>query len=203
MASKTYYMSDFPNNKMNTAILTAEVEDSTISLTLESINLEEGEPHQVTFEFTGTFGAGDESALDAVVAAHQGDDFTTMPAKVTVEAESSDDSGSETVKASLPGVLPSPGTYLLMWYMEIGVTTTTGSTGVRGKLNVTKNGGSAIERAISHGGESQYSDMSGTFPFTAEAGDTYDFELTYERIGTSGNAAKAQRARIAVVRIGQ
>lgn len=203
MASKTYDMTDFPNDKINSAILTAEVEASSISIPLESISVEEGEPDQVTFNFTGSFGGGDEAALDAVVAAHQGDDFTTFPAKVTVEAESSDDSGSEIVKASLTGILPSPGTYILMWYMEIGVTTTTGSTGVRGKLNVTKNSGSKIERAISHGGESQYKDMSGTFPFIAEAGDTYDFELTYERIGTSGNAAKAQRARIAVVRIGQ
>jgi hypothetical protein len=44
--------------------------------------------------------------------------------------------------------------------------------------------------------------MSGSYVGTFVDGDELDLELTYQRVGTSGNAARAQRARITVTRIG-
>lgn len=204
--SATYAITEFPNSKINAAVLANQVKASSISVNFLSIGTEVIEDvEQVTFYFDGDLLAGDIIILDNIVDNHLGTDFTVFPQKDVSEGESSDDSGNEVVKVALQNLLPAQGTYLLMWYQEISTTTTTGNSGARGILKVKKN--SVItERGLTHNGEHLYRNMSGSFIFTInpeDVGGIYSFALYYRRIGVSGNAAKSQRGRIAVARIGQ
>lgn len=63
---------DFPNQRVNADSLTAEIEDSSISsAVLEYIDLHyENEECEIVFD--GALSSGDETTLDGIVAAHQG-----------------------------------------------------------------------------------------------------------------------------------
>lgn len=181
---------------INGAVFTEEVAALGMSVNMEYFNGDE-DSGNFEFYFDGDPTSGDETLFDGAIAAHDSSDFTAPPFLDVSESESSDDSGVPIVKVHLDDIMPMPGDYTLYWYMEIMTTTTTGSSGARGILNVTKNG-SKVERARHHNSENQERNMSGAFPFTVTAGEVYSFELTFERIGASGNAARAQRARLAV-----
>jgi hypothetical protein len=195
----TYPTSATSTGTANANVLKQELEDASLSVSVGDVVVQ---GTTITITLSGNASDADETAVDAVVAAHDGTGFTAVPQTVTSEGEASDDTGSEVEKANLQVGPLEAGTYNLQWYMELATTTTTGTSGAQGHLYVDKNGGGAVERGQDNAPDNQWRAMGGGFPFTAVAGDSYEFSLTFERIGVSGNAARARRGRIGVTRIG-
>jgi hypothetical protein len=83
----TYSISgDFPNQKVAADALEQEIEDSSItSATLEDIDVGVSAPDNCDIIFDVALSSGDETTLDGIVAAHQGDPLETFP-DVNVEA---------------------------------------------------------------------------------------------------------------------
>lgn len=140
-----------------------------------------------------------ESTAASVVTTHSGTAFASTIQRVVAEPAASDDSGSEVVRLTLDtGPLPA-GDYVLSWYLELATTTTTGTTEARGLLYATKNAGARTERGQANRERASWFPMSGSMPAVIVDGDRYVFELAYQRIGDSGNAARVQRARLSWV----
>jgi hypothetical protein len=195
----TYPTSATSTGTANANVLKQELEDASLSVSVGDVVVQ---GTTITITLSGNASGADETAIDAVVAAHDGAGFIAVPQTVTSEAEASDDTGNEVEKANLQVGPLEAGTYMLQWYMELATTSSTGTTGAQGHLYVDKNGGGAVERGQDNAPDNQWRAMGGGFPFTAVAGDSYEFSLTFERIGVSGNAARARRGRIGVTRIG-
>lgn len=104
--SETYNYSisgDFPNGKVNTSIFTVEIEQSSISsAALEMINTS-GDDCDVVFD--GALSGGDETTLDGLVAAHQGDVVPESGTVTTTDA---------TETTLLEGPVPEGAAYLLV-----------------------------------------------------------------------------------------
>lgn len=151
--------------------------------------------------FDGYLSPTDISTADTVVSNHTGSVFSPILIKETDLAEESDDTGNEITKLTLDTGPQQAGTYLIGWRMEMAITSTSTTTACRAHLNVQKNGGSVNEQAQDNWGETVWSGFSGSLAVDVEDGDQFEFSLTYERIGDSGNAARAQRARMTWVKI--
>jgi hypothetical protein len=158
-----------------------------------------------TVSLSGDASASDIATADGVVAAHTGSSFAPDSAlkKISVAAESADDTGVEVSKCSLSvGPLPE-GTYLCTYSMEVSLTSEGGTaTVVKALLKLTHNGGSANEVGEHNSSHPGWSKFSEAYMFDVVAGDTYSFELVFQRVGTAGNAARARRARITWMKVG-
>lgn len=161
------------------------------------------EPASVTFSGTNIvvlFGSlitsAEQAALDAVIAAHQGSAFSEPPLSTFAEAEVSDDSGTEQVLASIPSGPLRAGTYLISWYLEVAATTTSSSSGSQGRFKL-----DGTERGTTTNGNSQWTSMGGSVPLTVVDGQALDLQLSYERVGNAGNAARARRARLTIAQL--
>jgi hypothetical protein len=196
---RTYALTEFPNDKANALILGAQIVAAGLSsATLSAVTEKAG---TVIVAFDGLLSSADEATLDAVIAAHQGDDFIALPQTATSESESTDDSGAEQTKLTLSvGPLPE-GSYMLSWYSEIRTDAEVANTAAQVRLYVDKNGGGEVERGEKTWQFSQYNQFSGSFPFAALAGDTYELRLAYERLGGSSNPVSIQRARLGIARL--
>jgi hypothetical protein len=195
----TYPRSDTPNDRVNKDILNQELSEASLSVSVLGISISGTD---IRIDLSGNASVDDETAINSVIAAHQGSDFSTTTQSSFSEAASSDDTNGIIEKTALStGLLPA-GTYLMSWYMELATTTTTGTTGARGFLNVSKNGAAAVERAQSNNDLNQWVPMSGSLPVTVVDGDSYSMSLSFQRIGIVGNAARAQRARLTLSKIG-
>lgn len=187
-------VTDFPNVDYNAGVLTEQIDAAGLSVGLNSID---GEPHEVVFQFDGNPTAGDETLLDGVIAAHQGDAFDAPPYKYTDETGDEDDSGGEVTIAAITDVMPPPGEYFLSAGAEIATTSTTGTEIAKWRFYVTKNG-NEVERQEGHNGEHKFQPKLCAFPFDVVAGQVYSFRMTIERQGAASNPARYQRVRIRV-----
>jgi hypothetical protein len=199
MATRTYDITDFPNDKIDGATLTLEVENVGLSVALIGINTNGSD---VIFEFDSEPTSGDETLLNTVVAAHTGEGFFKIPVLENVESDSDDDSGNTIDKVTLETTMLNAGIYFLSFSMEHSTTTVTGTSGSRALFEVAKNGNTPVERNQDNNSENVWKLFSAGYTFEVDAGDEYIFKLQHKRIGTSGNASKVRRARITLTRIG-
>ncbi|MBN2256684.1 MAG: hypothetical protein JW704_02520 [Anaerolineaceae bacterium] len=193
-----YPKSDTATGSVNDYILKQELEDVGLSVGVQEVT---SIGTDVRIVLSGNASEADKTAVDAVIAAHQGDAFQEPPMKVYAETLTSDDSGDEIEKADLEVGPLAAGNYIVGWYMEHATTTTTGTSGSRAILDISKNGGAAVERAQDSNGENQFKSFSGSLALKVLDGESYSFTLLHERIGASGNASRVQRARITLVRV--
>ena len=203
---RSYQLSDFPNNECNAAILNQQIKnDATVTTDPASVNRSGS---TVAIAFNSLITAAEEAQLDVLVAAHQGNAFQQLPIAQYSEAQSSDDTGDEVTKLSvLTDPLPA-GVYFVSWSQELAVTAdNAGATKCVGRLMVTKNGGTAVERASESGQgagpDDDWEGMGASLALTIYDGETYQFDLTFQRVGTSGNAALARRSRITLAKLSE
>lgn len=196
----TYPKSQTVTGNVNNDILRQELEDAGLSVPLNTV-YQEGT--DVIILLDGNATAADETAASGVVSAHTGEAFAQPPLTAFSEPEVSDDTGSEVEKVSLSTGPLQKGTYIVGWGLELATTTTTGTTVARGSLYVDKNAAGEVERS-QHNVDIELWDsgMSGSLAFLAVAGDSYVFSLRFRRVGAASNAARAQRGRITLTKIG-
>jgi len=180
---------DFPNQAVNTDVLTAEIEGSSITTALVGISVLNDD---VDITFVDALSGADKTTLDGIVAAHQGVAFSDTVQRVFSEAESTTTDTSYQEKLTLStGPLPE-GDYLISWYCEIGVDTLLGGSGVFAQ--VTYNG---TERGFTSSSSDFYRSFSGSAIVQLSAGDSPTIAINWRRVGAS-NTAKIRRARLLV-----
>jgi len=197
--TRAYEKSEFtgttPPGNPNVSIFAQEVSDESLSVQPSSV-YSSGTDIVLMWD-SGLPVTSDITLIDGVVASHEGGDFASSVQQEVVEAEDDDDTGDPVVRATLDtGLLPADD-YLLSWYAEGKVDSVVASTGMRIRLYITKNGGSRDERGEFNNDLNGYNPFSGTVMLNAvKAGETYKFELEYEKLGPTSNPAYIQRCRI-------
>lgn len=202
LCSFNYPAADFTSlvGSINFEILKQEASDAGLSVDVAGA-IPSGDGARV--DLVGLPTSADKTALDAIVAAHTGGNFASLPISIIVEAESNDsgDSGAEIQKALLEtGKLPA-GNYIATWNLEVYLDADSSDSRVKGLMKLGKNGGAKAERAELNNATADPQPMGGAFPIVAVDGDSYEVELTFQRIGAAGKTAKARRARLAFVPI--
>ena len=143
MVANPYYpISDTPNNKINTLILKQELEDAGMSVTVGNV-VTAGSNVQI--QLLGLVLAADVTLMDAVIAAHQGADFATVPLKQYEEDETDDDSGDPILKCELVCSPLPEGNYMIGWHMLHKLNANSDTSGSRATLTMIKNGGAENE----------------------------------------------------------
>lgn len=193
----SYPVTDTVNNKVNTQILKQELEDASLSVDVAGVQTV---GTTIKISLSGNASSDDFTECDSVIAAHEGADFSSDSQFAKSETESTSDTGSVVDKLTLDsGAMPA-GEYMVQWYMEVACTTDGGE--VTGAFRASKNGSALNILGQQSSNNSYWTSMSGSYLFTLVDGDTVDARLSYQRSGTSGNAAKVQRARIFLIKPG-
>jgi len=194
-----YAVSDTNNGVLNDSVLTQQINESAVSTSVSKITLP---GTSFIVEMGDLLEASEVAIIDGLVAAHVGADFDVLPISEQSNNETSDDTGDEVVKVSLFTGILAEGSYNISWHMEHATTIITGTTGSRAALYARKNSRDFIEYSQDANGENQFKLFSSSVILSANPGDSYEFELRHERIGASGNASRAQRARLHFNQIG-
>lgn len=186
---RSYAFAEFTYGSVNAPILEEEL--TTAGLTTITNVATSGTTCHIDFD--GYIDASIESTCDAVVVAHQGDDFAGTFFREVSEAESTETAGTWTNKLTLQTGVLQAGVYALSWYCELAVDSVVADTGCQARLELND-----VERAITSWGEAQWHHFSGSIPAQIAAGETIKLELDFHKIGASAQTAKIQRARLAV-----
>jgi hypothetical protein len=201
--SRTYALTEFTSSTpetVNVGIFAQELEDDGYVVEKPSSVYRSGT--SVVVEWASTVVSQDTfDAVDAAVAAHVGGAYANIPITEISEGESSTDATTYQSKVTLDSGLLPAGQYLLGWYCEIKTQGTVSNTAVQAVLEVAKNGGAPVERGENTWPYPQYNDFSGSFPFTATDGESYEMTLLYKRLGASSNPAYIKRARLYILRV--
>jgi hypothetical protein len=195
---RAYPFSDFPNGKVNTAILSAEIEASSpaISQPLASASLS---GTTCSLYFNALLLTADETQLNVLVAAHQGEDFESAFQRASVEAEgATNDTTVDVEKVSLAtGPLPE-GRYSVTWYAEVAASSVLANTGASVGFTAAVNGGAAAELGRTANDLTTYVSFAGAYSAPLKAGESLTLAILFKRLGASSNPAKVRRARIFV-----
>ena len=204
-ATLTYQLTDFTTSGgvVNSQILLKELKTANLEATVNGVAPQTTQCIIILDTIDGYVSVDDENVVDGYVAAHAGASFSSTLQKEILEVEDGDDSGDEVTRLTLStGPMPK-GTYLASFGMEIATTTAGGGvTAARGILYVRKNNSAWIEKAQHNNGEAQWQKFSEMFATDVEDGDSFEIQLRYRRLGTSGNAARVRFARLVWLRVG-
>jgi len=196
MPVRTYLLSAFTTSsgQVNSALLKRELNEAGLSVLATRIACRETD---CLVETDTDPTVGDETIMDGVVTAHTGEGWAPTFQHEELEAEASDDTGDEIVRETLStGIMPE-GTYLITFGMELQTTNPgAGVTAARGYFRVSKNGSGLVEKGQHNNGDDQWKKFSESYSVDVVDGDQFTFQLSYVRVGTSGNAARARFARI-------
>ena len=193
-STRTYTFSEFPNGKVNTAMLEAEIAVAALSVPLATSPQLTGSSAVLTF--SGLLTAADITALNTVVAAHQGLDFSTTSEMADDLTETTNATTTWANKlATSIGPLPA-GAYLISWSCEHDLLAEVA--GVNSQARVTLNGWAlnmdSWPHAVTH-------HFGGAVPYIAGAGDNFELAIGFRTNGASAATARMRRVHIAVAKI--
>jgi len=186
----TYSISgDFPNQKVNSTILTKEIEGSAIVTALDYI-FTSGDECDIWFD--DALSGGDQTILDGLVAAHQGTDTTDAPQTVTSEEESISTTTEyrDKINSTLDPV--TGGTYRVAWSYEVK-TSNSSSTRIETRIEV-----DGIEYCTDNWIKNRWRYSSGEAYIEFNSGDTPQVKLQFKAQGRQG-AAYIRRATIVLM----
>lgn len=192
------------NDKVNTGILKSELEAADTPALTVGVDSVKVEGTTIFVSLDGNATDADETVVDTVVAAHQGDDFIPVPAFEFSEAQTDDggDEGNEQIKASLNVGPLQGGLYLIAWFMECYLASSSTTSRVQGRVFVSKNGDTPVERGECNNNEPvPYAPLAGSFPMQVAAGETISVSLRFQQLGAVDNTAQARRGRLSVIRL--
>jgi len=197
-AQRIHPLSEFtsttPPGNPNVDIFATEV--AALALSLQPTSISRSGTSIALVWNSGLPTAADFVLIDAAVAAHVGGAFSPDVQKAIVEAEATNDTTTEVVRATLTtGKLPA-GEYQIVWSAELAVASVVANTGCQANFYVTKNGGARNERGQGVADSPLYDTRSAVGFLTIEAGDEFVFELAFKKVGGPAQTAKIQSAHI-------
>jgi len=194
-STQTYLLSEFPNTKCNVQILEAEIVAASLTVNLVSTPQLTGSSVVCTFEDLLT--SGDVTSLDAVVAAHQGDDFGSTLIKANSTGQSENSTTDWVSKLSLTAdPLPS-GVYLVSWAIEHEMAAIV--SGTAGQVRLTWNAASVYEDTWDL---NQPHNFGGAIPMDLDAGAEPVVALEFKKLGAPAATVYCRQARLSIAKIG-
>jgi len=188
----TYHFSiqdDFPNQKVDPSVLTAEIEGSTITATLTGITISEDD---VAIDFDTELTGDEQTTLATIVGNHTGEPFHEGPQRVNVIAEQTNTTTTWENAAVLDSEPVPAGDYIIAFYYELKIQDTSDTSACQ--VAVTFNG-SEVSTGIS--GVTQWDSRSGSAIVALTAGDGPTLAVQWHRIGTA-NTAVIRRIRMSL-----
>lgn len=186
-------LTDTVNNKVNTKILEQELDSATLSVSVAGVT---ASGTTIRIELEGNPTTTDVTTCNTVVAAHEGLDFSSKAQFVQAEEEFSDDSGDVIDRLVLGTGALANGKYMLNWSMGVASSTAETTSGIRGALRMSINGGALEIIGETNTTANGWLSMSGFLPLPVKDGDQVDIRLSFLRTGASGDPARVQFARI-------
>lgn len=201
--SFVYPHADFPSGTVNAEVLEQEIKDAS-GVTSNPTSVTD-HASVATITFDALLSAAEATALDAVVAAHEGDAFSPDFQKQEENAQQSTaaDNNEVTVCSLASGPLRA-GQYNVEWYGEHKLSANTVGGATKVYTYIGKNGAAATVRAAdSKPAHWDWSQVFGKLPFTIKDGETLDIQLRLQRQGTlTTETAQCQRMRLFLTRVG-
>lgn len=195
----TYPITDTLNDTVNPGTLYDELSDAGLSVSVGNVSLFGS---NVLIQLLGDADAADLALVDAVIAAHEGNDYATLPI-IYYENETAvtDDTGSEIEAVTLNTGPLHAGKHMVHWSAEIASTDTTGTPGAKMRCSLQREGQTEYSKGESTNDTPAWRHVAVPFMFHASEGQRFTLRIYYQRTGSSGNAAKLRRARIAIHKI--
>jgi len=187
----TYSISeDFPNQKVNSTLLSKEIDGSAIVTALYYI-FTTGDVCDIWFD--DALSGGDQTILDGLVAAHQGTDVSDTPQTVTDEAESISTTTEyrDKIDATLDPLID--GAYRVAWSYEVK-TSNSSATRVETRIEV-----DGIEYCCDNWIKNRWRYCSGEAFIDFNTGDTPHIKLQFKAQGKQG-AACIRRASVSLMK---
>ncbi len=184
---------DFPNQAVNIAALDAEIEaDAAINIALvgTEVHLDD-----VTITFVDALPPAEETALNAVVAAHSGLPLVDSAIRVQNLSEQTTADGNGTWTEALL-LTPNPlqgGSWQVTWNAEIALDAILANSGVQARLLV-----DGIERSLTTSRDDQWVHFAGSALLSLNSGDAPPVKLEFQRAGVA-NTVKIRRCQIALI----
>jgi hypothetical protein len=196
-----YALSAFPNTSFNTSVLADQIAAATaVGRRLSFVTLTGA---TVSLAFPGPVVGAAKTALDAVVAAHQGQAYGPSTQSAQAMGQQSNDTTGDVAAVALPLLPLQTGPYLFTWICELAPTSNVANTGARVALQ-SNISGSFVDHFEQNMGAPA---VAGTFwsVFTGsviatigQAGATPTLRLVWRRMGGTSNPSLIRRARIAI-----
>lgn len=191
MAIETYSLSAFPNARVNLAELTNEiVSDPTIVTVLDFINVDEG-LSGCYLNFASVLSGAEKTALDAVVAAHQG---TITRGGLQRKYRQGEDSTTFTTfqtALSTNAKALKGGVYAVVWSCEMKM-----GSGTDRSLAVFEIDGASFARHFE--GDTGWTFHGGTRFTSFSEGETPNLKIKFKVQGSGGDTAYIRRKSIAL-----
>jgi hypothetical protein len=177
-----YTLDQFPNDAATISVLRRTVDqDPAITKTLEKIREQYSEPIDpsvdfVRFVFDSALDAGEVTALEGIVAAHQAPEITGRLQRMVANGEQSTNLAAEQVMLDKTVKPLVGGTYAIVFSMDLKADNPAGR--CLAKLDV-----DGSTRARHFDGDDDYAMHGGTLYFDFEDGDQPDIQVLIRRQG--------------------
>lgn len=160
----------FPNGKVNNTVLRDQIMESSIATLLEGI-LCQADTCTVTFE--AALSGGDETTLNALVAAHQGDPYSAFPLIATNDPEEQASSIAPLDKVTINVHLPA-GKYDINWSCDLK----SSSNSKEVYVNIAMNG-TVIRQSVKAARKDGWTPVFGIAPMTLTVATSITIKLQY------------------------
>lgn len=194
----TYPITDTANDQVNTGTLSDELNDAGLSVTVGTVRVSGS---NIIIELIGDAVPADLALADAVIAAHQGDDYASLPiAHYEHETAETDDTGSAVEIVSFDSGPLHAGKHMIHWSGEIASTDATGTPGVKITVSLQREGQTEYNKGEATNDTPNWRHVTVPFIFHSAEGQRFTFRIYLQRTGSAGNPAKIRRARISLHR---
>lgn len=196
-----YALSAFPNSLVNAGVLADQINSTrAIGQRLSFVTLDGS---TVSLAFPAPVTGSPKTALDGVVAAHQGRGYGPGIQTANAMAQQSNNTTGDVVAVALVCEPLQAGKYQFQWICEIAPSSNVANTGARVAVQSNVSGSFAdhFEKNVNAPPVAieAWDTFTGVIVATlATAGTTPTVRLVWRRLGASSNAALIRRARLVV-----
>lgn len=195
----TYPITDTPNDQVNTGTLADELNEAGLGVSVGNVNVAGS---NIIIELLGDATSSDLALVDAVIAAHQGVEYSETPIfDYTTETAVDDDTGNEILAKTLESGPLHGGKYMVHWSWEVA-TTSAAAGEAKAWCSLQREGKTEYNKGEISNPTNKWQHTAVPFMFAAADGQNFFMRIYYQRTGTSGNAARLRRFRIAIKKVG-
>jgi hypothetical protein len=183
---------DFPNQAVDASVLSVEIEDSTITATLEGINVN-GDDCEIMFDTDLT--AGEETTLNNIVANHQGIPFNQGTQRVNAIAAQDNSTNTWQTAVTLNADPVGVDQYTLSFYCELR--TTGGNNNSQAQYQILLDGSDVAQGGVE--GKTFFDSRSGGLLINTSRGTSPVIEIQWRQNAGASTTAQIRRCRLAII----
>lgn len=185
-------LTDFPNQAVDAGVLSVEIEESSITTTLDGITVQ-GDNCDIIF--VSDLSAGEKTTLDTIVANHQGVPFNNGAQRINSIAAQDNSTNTWQTAATLAAEPVGQEQYTLSFYCELRVTG--GNNNSQAQFQVLIDGSDVASGGVE--GVTFFDARSGSLLISTDRGTAPVIELQWRQNAGSATTAQVRRVRLAIV----